>query len=210
MNARQCLYGSMLAAAFIMVVAPQAVLADPASHDVQIYAGEIFGDRLTATPITGRYPILNDNATFGARYTYGLSRSFALQLAAGYSAGRAAQVVTGDSSLGLTTADLDVLFNVTPMLILGGRRFVLYTELGVGYAWTDLQHPLLGSIAGMPVRLDGSNDYTANIGFGAEYYLTEEFFVDLDARYRYMRGLVSRHSQGLNTAQTTLGVGYAF
>jgi hypothetical protein len=35
-------------------------------------------------------------------------------------------------------------------------------------------------------------------------------FVDLDARYRYYSKLVSPYGQGLNTSETTVGVGWRF
>ena len=210
MNARHGLHGWIVAITTVLAVVSRAALADTASHDLQIYAGEIFGDRLTSIPLTGRYPVLNDNATFGGRYTYGLSRWFAVQLEAGYSPGRAARLAVGDSSLGLTTADLDILFNLAPALTVGGRRVVLYTELGAGYVWIDLHHPLLGSTDSTPVMLTGRNDYTANIGMGAQYYLTTNLFVDFDARYRYVSRLINRYNHELNTAETTLSLGYAF
>jgi hypothetical protein len=43
------------------------------SQDVQIYAGEIFGGRLTEPPPGGRSPLLNDDPVFGGRYTYDLT-----------------------------------------------------------------------------------------------------------------------------------------
>jgi opacity protein-like surface antigen len=210
MNAKHGLHGWIVAITTVLLVVSRAALADTASRDLQIYAGEIFGDRLTSIPLTGRYPVLNDNATVGGRYTYGLSRWFAVQLEAGYSPGRAARLAVGDSNLGVTTADLDILFNLAPALTMGGRRVVLYTELGAGYAWIDLHQPLLGSTASTPVMLTGRNDYSVNIGLGAQYYLTTKFFVDFDARYRYVSRLVNRYNQELNTAETTLGIGYAF
>ena len=39
------------------------------SQDVQIYAGELFGDRRTDPRLAGGIPRLNDSATFGGRYT---------------------------------------------------------------------------------------------------------------------------------------------
>jgi opacity protein-like surface antigen len=60
------------------------------------------------------------------------------------------------------------------------------------------------------VTLTDSNGYTANVGLGAKYYLTGNFFVDFDARYRYLSRLINRNGEGLNTAETTLGVGYRF
>lgn len=204
------LYGLVMAAAAGLFGSPGVALSHSDAHNLQIYAGEILGDRLTAIRLSGRTPVLNDNATFGARYTYGLSQWFALQLSAGYSPGRVARVASGNTTLDLTTADLDLLFDVTPTLTVNGRHLMLYTELGAGYAWVSLHHPLLGSIDSMPVRLTASNDYTANAGLGVQYYLTANFFINLDARYRYMSRLVNRYSQALNTAETTFGIGYRF
>lgn len=140
------LYGLVMAAAAGLFGSPGVALSHSDAHNLQIYAGEILGDRLTAIRLSGRTPVLNDNATFGARYTYGLSQWFALQLSAGYSPGRVARVASGNTTLDLTTADLDLLFDVTPTLTVNGRHLMLYTELGAGYAWVSLHHPLLGSI----------------------------------------------------------------
>lgn len=68
------------------------------SQDVQIYAGETFGDRLTETPLSGRSPLLNDDAVFGGRYTYNLTPQWGLQLSAGYSPSRAARIAGGDDT----------------------------------------------------------------------------------------------------------------
>lgn len=180
------------------------------SQDLQVYAGEMFGDRLTETPLSGRYPLLNDDAVFGGRYTYDFTDQWGVQLSAGYSPSRAARVSGGDSNLGLTTVDLDILWNIAPGFTWNGHALIPYTEAGVGYAWADLNHPLYGTIGATPVTLTDSNGYTANVGFGAKYYLTSSFFVDFDARYRYLSRLINEDGQGLNTAETTLSVGYQF
>jgi hypothetical protein len=73
------------------------------SQDLQIYAGERFGDRLTETPLTGRYPLLNDDAVFGGRYTYDFTAQWGVQLSAGHSPSRVTRLFGGDSNLGLTT-----------------------------------------------------------------------------------------------------------
>lgn len=210
MKAKIALYGLIVTAGAGLLGRPAVAQAHTGALDFQVYAGEIFGDHLTRLPLTGRRPELNSSATFGARYAYGLSQFFALELSAGYSPGRAARVAGGGVNLGLTTTDLDILFNVTPALTLGGRRFVLYTEMGIGYAWVDLHHALSGSVSGTPVTLTGRSDYTANVGLGAQYYLMRDFFVDFDARYRFMSGLVEPFGRNMNTAQTTLGLGYRF
>lgn len=180
------------------------------SQDLQVYAGEMFGDRLTETPLSGRYPLLNDDVAFGGRYTYDFTDQWGVQLSAGYSPSRAARVSGGDSNLGLTTVDLDILWNIAPGFTWNGHALIPYTEAGVGYAWADLNHPLYGTIGATPVTLTDSNGYTANVGFGAKYYLTSSFFVDFDARYRYLSRLINEDGQGLNTAETTLSVGYQF
>jgi opacity protein-like surface antigen len=173
------------------------------SQDVQLYVGEMFGDRLTERPLSGSVPRLDDNVTFGSRYTYNFRREFGLQLSTGYTPARATHVVGGDSDLGLTTLDLDAVWYVIPYFALAGHRFSAYTVAGVGYAWSSLDHPLSGSIT-------DRNGYTANAGLGAEYYLTDSLFIDLDGRYRYLSKLTSEFGQGLNTAATTFGLGYQF
>jgi outer membrane protein W len=184
--------------------------AQAGSQDVQIYAGEMFGDRLTDTRLNGSYPLLNDDAVFGGRYTYYFTDQWGLQLAAGYDPSRTGHVTDGDSNLGLTTLDLDVVWNITPGFTLAGQPLVPYTEVGVGYAWSDLNHPLYGVTGTSPVVLTDSNGYTANVGFGAKYYLTSSLFVDFDARYRYLNRLINNDRQGLNTAETTFSLGYQF
>jgi opacity protein-like surface antigen len=61
-----------------------------------------------------------------------------------------------------------------------------------------------------PVTISDSNSYTANAGLGVKYFLQDNVFVDFDSRYRYMNRLVNHFGQGMNTAQTTLSVGFRF
>lgn len=187
-----------------------AAQTSSSSQDVQIYVGEMFGDRLTETPLSGTTPRLNDNVTFGGRYTYNFMQQFGAQLSAGYTPARAAHTPSGDSDLGLTTVELDAVWYVIPDFSLAGQRFTVYTEVGVGYAWASLDHTLYGFAGTRPAALTDSNGYTANVGLGAKYYLWDNLFVDFDARYRYLSKLVSDYGQGLNTAETTLSLGYQF
>jgi outer membrane beta-barrel protein len=182
----------------------------PSSQDAQIYVGEMFGDRLTETPLSGMTPRLNDNVTFGARYTYNFMKQLGAQLSVGYTPTRAEHAASGNSDLGLTTVDLDAVWYVIPELSLAGHKFSAYTVAGVGYAWADLDRDLSGFSGGRPVTLTDSNSYTFNAGFGAKYYLMDNLFVDFDARYRYLNRLVSNLGQSLNTEETTLGLGYQF
>ncbi len=210
MNDRITMLGLVALGVAALHGAPVAAQEHAGSQDIQIYAGEIFGDRLTETPLSGRSPLLDDDTAFGGRYTYDFTDQWGLQLSAGYSPSRTGHVLGGDSNLGLTTLDMDVLWNITPGFTLDDHSLVPYTEAGVGYAWSDLNHPLYGVTGTTPVVLMGSNGYTANVGLGAKYYMTDDFFVDFDARYRYLSRLINNDGQGLNTAETTLSLGYQF
>jgi outer membrane beta-barrel protein len=197
---------SLAALALLALYASPALAQEHAdTQSVQIYGGELFGDELTKTPVSGRTPRLDDNITFGARYTYHFTDTWALQLSGGYSPNRASRVVSGNSDLGLTTADLDAVFNITP-----DSPLVVYALAGMGYAWAHLSAPFEGQVYGGPETIRDSNDFTANAGLGAKYYVTGNFFVDLEARYRYLNRLLNTSGQSLNTVETTLGFGWRF
>jgi outer membrane beta-barrel protein len=204
MNRQFVTLASVTLGATVLHMSP-AVAANPTSQEIQLYGGEIFGDRLTQTTISGSTPRFNDSATFGGRYTVNYTDTWGVQLSAGYSPGRAGHVRSGDSSFGVTTVDVDGVWNFTP-----GYKIVGYAVAGVGYAWANLDRAILGSVGGTPVTITDSNGYTANAGLGAKYYLTDNLFVDLDTRYRYFSKLVSNYGQGVNTVETTLGVGWKF
>jgi outer membrane protein W len=210
MNNRIPMLGMVALGATALHGAPALAQSRPSSQDIQIYAGEMFGDRLMETPLSGSTPRLDDSATFGARYTYNFTKQWGVQLSGGYSPSRAAHVASGDTDLGLTTVDLDAVWTINPDYQVGGHRLVGYTVAGVGYAWANLDHALTGVVGTRPVTITDSNGYTANVGFGAKYYVLNNLFVDFDARYRYLSRLVSESGQGLNTAETTLSVGYQF
>jgi outer membrane beta-barrel protein len=204
MNRQFATLASVTLGATVLHMSP-AEAAGPASQEIQLYGGEIFGDRLTQTTISGSTPRFNDSATLGGRYTVNYTDTWGVQLSAGYSPGRAGHVSSGDSSFGVTTVDLDGVWNFTP-----GYKIVGYAVAGVGYAWTNLDRAIQGSVGGTFTTISDSNGYTANAGLGAKYYLTDTLFLDLDTRYRYFSKLVSNHGQGVNTVETTLGVGWKF
>jgi outer membrane beta-barrel protein len=184
--------------------------AQAGSQDIQIYAGYIFGDRLTESRLSGQRPRLDDNGAFGARYTYHFTDQWGVQLSAAYSPNRAADLAGGDSYLGLTTVDLDLEWDIPLSLKLFGHGFVPYSVIGAGYAWANLDHALSAVVGGTPVSISNSNGVTGNAGLGAKYYLSDNLFIDFDARYRYLSKLVSNYGQGLNTAETSFSVGYRF
>ncbi len=180
------------------------------TQDVQLYAGYLFGDDLLDRPLSGGIPHLDDNGIFGARYTYHLTDQWGVQLGAGYSPGRVAYVAGGNNSLGLTTLDLDVQWDLLPDFELAGHKLVPYSVIGVGFGWANLDHPLTGNVGSIPVVVTESNGITAKAGLGARYYVTDRFFVGLEGRYRYLNRLVNEFGQGMNTTETTMSVGYRF
>ncbi len=192
-------------AALALQSAPAAGQEQAGAQSVEIYGGQMFGDDLTDVPVSGRTPRLNDNAVVGARYNYNFTDKWAIQLSAGYSPNRAARVASGRDDLGLTTVDLDAVWNITPQY-----PIVAYVLAGVGYAWANLDTPITGEINGRSGVLTQSNGFTANAGIGAKYYVTSNLYVDLLARYRYLNRLVSDSDQHLNTTETNLGIGWRF
>jgi outer membrane beta-barrel protein len=192
-------------AALTLYGSPALAQEQASTQSVQVYGGELFGDDLTKTPVSGRTPRLDDNFTFGARYNYNLTDTWGIQLSSGYSPNRASRITSGNSDLGLTTVDLDALWNITPQY-----PIVIYALAGAGYAWAQLNTPIEGQVYGRFETIRDSNDFTANAGLGAKYYVTNNFFMDLEARYRYLNRLVNTSDHDLNTVETTLGFGWRF
>ena len=185
--------------------APAVAQEQARTQSVEIFGGEQFGDNVTDAPVSGRTPRLNDNAVAGARYNYNFTDMWGIQLSSGYSWSRVTRVAGGKGDLGLTTVDLDAVWNITPQY-----PVVAYVLIGAGYAWANLDAPIAGEINSRAATLTDSNGFTANAGIGAKYYVTSNLYVDVLARYRYLNGLVSDSNQHLNTAETTLGIGWRF
>jgi opacity protein-like surface antigen len=192
-------------AALTLHSAPTVAQGQTRTQSVEIFGGEQFGDNLTDAPVSGRTPRLNDGAVAGARYNYNFTDMWGVQLSSGYSWSRAARVARGKDDIGLTTVDLDAVWNITPQY-----PVVAYVLIGAGYAWANLDTPFAGEINGRAVALTDNNGFTANAGIGAKYYVTNNLYVDVLARYRYLNGLVSDSNQHLNTTETTLGIGWRF
>jgi len=108
-------------------------------------------------------------------------------------------------NLGLTTVDLYAVWNVTPRFPIVG-----YVLAGAGYACTNLDDPVGGEINDRAIVPTGSNGFMANAGVGAKYFVIDNLYVDLVARYRYLNRLVSDSNRNLNTAETALGIGWRF
>jgi opacity protein-like surface antigen len=192
-------------AALALQSAPAMAQEQPRTQSVEIFGGELFGDKLTDAPVSGRNPRLNDDALAGLRYNYNFTNMWGVQLSSGYSWSRASRVPIGDNKLGLTTVDLDAVWNITPQF-----PFVAYALAGAGYAWANLDSAIVGENNGRPVFLTESNGFTANAGIGVKYYVSNNVYIDALARYRYLDRLVSNSNQHMNTTETTLGIGWRF
>jgi len=203
MNNRFTAYGFAACTALALYGVP-ALAAGP-SREIGIFGGELWGDRLTETPVSGVTPRLDDTAIFGLRNQYNFNTRWAAQLSTGFTQGRAAHVASGDGGLSLRTVELDAVFSLPQRC-----NVVPHLELGVGYAWASLDRDIVGIANGQAVDITDSNGYTVNVGLGAKYFVTHHLFVDFDARYRYYSRLVQAYGQGLNTSQTTLGIGWRF
>jgi len=100
-------------AALALQSAPAMAQEQPRTQSVEIYGGELFGDKLTEEPVSGRNPRLNDDALAGLRYNYNFTDMWGAQLSGGYSWSRASRVPIGENKLGLTTVDLDAVWNIS-------------------------------------------------------------------------------------------------
>jgi opacity protein-like surface antigen len=188
------------------------VAQEHGSQEVQIYGGEIFGDRLTETPVSGSTPRLNDAAAIGARYNFNFSEKLGAQLEVGYSPRvTTGHVDSGNSDGVIVQCDLDVVWNMATNYRVYGHSVVPYAVAGGGYAWSlNLHRTIQVFVDTAPVSIDQSNGYTVNAGPGVKYYVTGNMFVDFNGRYRYFSRLVTDFGQGLNTAETSLGFGWRF
>jgi outer membrane beta-barrel protein len=195
----------VLVAALALQSAAAMAQEQARSQSVEIFGGELFGDKLTDAPVSGRNPRLNDDALAGIRYNYNFTDMWGVQLSSGYSWSRVSRVQFGENKLGLTTVDLDAVWNITSQF-----PFVAYVLAGAGYAWANLDRPITGEINGRPVAFTDSNGFTANAGIGVKYYVSSNLYVDVLARYRYLDRLVSASNQHMNTTETTLGIGWRF
>lgn len=188
-------------AAAIGVLSAQALPAgaqEAGTHEVHVYGGALFGDKITDVAVAGQRPELDDDATFGLRYDYNVTDALGLELSAGYSPNSVTKLAGGDVDVDLYTFDLDAVWNIRT-----GSAFTPYVLAGVGYASADFDRPLVGGIS------DGDG-FTLNAGAGLKYALTDHVLIRAEMRYRYLDKLVDRFDDSLNTFETTLGVGWKF
>jgi outer membrane beta-barrel protein len=174
-------------------------------QEVDVYGGQLFGDDLTDRQVSGQTPELDDDITYGLRYSYHITDALGIEASVGRSQSSVTQLAGGDIDLDLTTVDLDAVWSFN-----NGTRFYPYVLAGVGYASADLDRPIVGTVGAQPVTINDDEGFTLNAGLGAKYFITDNFLIRAEARYRYLDKVVDRFDDSLNTVETTLGVGYRF
>ncbi|MBX5461729.1 MAG: porin family protein [Steroidobacteraceae bacterium] len=186
--------------------APAKAEVKAGTNEVHVFAGYLFGDDLTETPISGTTPELDDDFLVGLRYDYNFTDVLGLDASLGFSPNSAKGVPGGgDVDLDITMLDVDAIWTFLP-----DAQFAPYLLGGVGYASANLDTPIVGVVDGQPVQIDDDNGFTLNAGIGARWFFTERGLMRLEARYRFMDKLVDNFDDSLNTFEATVSVGMTF
>lgn len=192
-------------AALAIQAAPASAQVQAGTQEVDVYGGELFGDTITDREVSGAKPELDDDITYGVRYGYNFTNSFALEASLGNATSSVTKLAGPDIDLDLTTLDLDAVWNFDT-----GSKLVPYVLAGAGYAKADLDRPITGTVNGQPVSLDDDEGFTLNAGVGAKYFVSDNVLLRLEARYRYVDAVLDDLDDSLNTVETTLGVAWQF
>ena len=161
---RDKLMGLMMLAVVATSAAPAVAQVEAGTHELHAYAGELFGDDLTDTEVSGRTPETDDDATYGMRYTYNITDSWGVELSLGQTASSAMKLATHDVDLDLTTVDLDAVWHFD-----FGARVAPYVVAGIGYVTAELEEPIHGTVDGAPVVIEDDDGFTANAGLGVSF-----------------------------------------
>ncbi|HZF29464.1 MAG TPA: porin family protein [Gammaproteobacteria bacterium] len=174
-------------------------------NEIQIHAGQLFGDKITDVDLSGRRPELDDAVTYGVRYAYNFTPSWAIQLSLEQSPNSVTNLAGGDVDLDLTTFDVDAVWHFA-----SSEHWAPYVAFGVGYASANLDRPLTGLVDGQTVSIGDDDGYTVNAGIGAKYFAGRHVLIDLEARYRYLDKVLERFDDSVGTLETSIGVGWRF
>jgi opacity protein-like surface antigen len=197
--------GLAVAGTLLLGAVPAMAQATAGSSEISVYAGSLFGDDLTKVPVSGTQPKLDDDLVVGLRYAYNFTPSLALEGSFGFNPNKVTHLVGDDIDIDVYTADINAVYNFST-----GTRLTPYVTAGVGYAFANLDRPILGTIGNQQVSIDDDDGVTANVGVGLKFDFTDHFYGRVDARYRYIDKLVDQVEDSLNGAEATLGVGYRF
>src|SRR5258708_28151790 len=80
MMRRESMVGLAAFGIFMLSTVPAIAQVHANTHEVHIYAGEMFGDDLTGSAVSGQTPKLDDKVTYGLRYGYNFTDSWSLEL----------------------------------------------------------------------------------------------------------------------------------
>ena len=167
-----------LAALSVGLVAPAAHAQDVEAKrwEVGVFSGGFFGSRIALDPSADAR--ISSGASFGLRGAFALNSRFRLEASFSRASVRLVTVdpVTGqrlgpDAHEHVNTYELDGLYGF------GRGRLRGYFELGAG----AMSLPETGQIA----AAGGDTRFTANVGLGVEYLLSDNLGLRLDGRYRW-------------------------
>jgi hypothetical protein len=118
-------------AALALYGAPAVAQMQAQAPAMQVYSGELFGNRLTDTPVLSRAPRLDDNAALDAFCTY-VTNVQGVQHSGGYSVIQASAVVRAVGKLGDTAIDVDAVWSVTLRYqAIAGRSYTVGPRIDV-------------------------------------------------------------------------------
>ncbi|MET0281125.1 MAG: porin family protein [Steroidobacteraceae bacterium] len=199
------LVGAAVAGALLLGALPAAAQERTGTSEISVYAGALFGDDLTKAPVSGNVPKLDDDFVAGLRYAYNFTPNLALEGSFGISPNKVTGLVADDIDIDVYTADINAVYNFST-----GTRLTPYVTAGVGYAFANLDRPIVGTVGSQQVAIDDDEGVTANVGVGLKYDFTDRIFARVDARYRYVDKLVDQASDSLDGGEVTVGLGYRF
>jgi outer membrane protein W len=174
-------------------------------NEIGIYAGQLLGDDIESVEIAGGTPEVDDDVAYGVRYGRAFTDTWSVELSAGQSPTSITRLAGSDVDLDLTTFDVDAVWHFAR-----SARWDPFVAFGVGYAWADLDDPLVGVVDGRQVALDDDDNYTLNAAIGAKFLVTGRVNLHLAARYRYYDRLLEPVDHSLETFEPTVAVGWRF
>ncbi len=197
----------LIGAFLLAVVPPEFARAEiqAGSQELGIHAGALFGDDLTEETVSGTQPELGDDFVVGLNYTYNLTRHFGLEGRYTFNPNTAKETPGADIDLDLHLVDVNAVYHVNPH-----DPFVFYGTAGVGWALSDIDRDISGTVNGTSVTISDDNSITFNAGIGLKWEVTQRISLRVDARYRYIDQVVDIRQDQLNTVETTAGAVWVF
>lgn len=175
------------------------------TSEIGLQVGELIGDDLTDTMVSGKTPELDDDLVVGISYEYHLLPNVGLEGRLVWNGNQVTDTPQGDIDMDVWFLDLNGLYYFNP-----GDRAVFYLTAGLGWAWMDIDEDITGTVNGKPTTISDSDGVTFNVGGGLKYFVSGPWLLRLDARYRYVDELADPNGENLNTGEFTAGIGYAF